>query len=151
MCFWKKTRLIFESFARAISRAQRYFIFLPHRQTHAVRRAKEFGGLEIYKKIKFHKRAAELLSILNKADFLLLRKKKSPCVPKKRSGNFYKFCAVKKPAANGAYAIANPTCTILSNIPRLLRLSASLHFHLCASSLGRLRRMSQNVGGRRPF
>lgn len=85
-----------------------------------------------------------------KADFLLSRKKNSPCA-QKRSGNFYKFCTVKKPAANGAYALANPICTILSNIPRLLRSSASLHLPLCASSLGRLRRRSQNVGGHRPF
>ena len=30
MCFWKKTRLIFESFALDIPRAQRYFILRPH-------------------------------------------------------------------------------------------------------------------------
>lgn len=51
MCFWKKTRLIFESFALDIPRAQRYFLF-PRIDMRKESRAKEFGGLQIYKIIK---------------------------------------------------------------------------------------------------
>lgn len=42
-------------------------------------RAGKSGGLQIYKIIKFHKCAAGLLSTIKKADFLLSRKKNSPC------------------------------------------------------------------------
>lgn len=51
MCFWKKTRLIFESFALDIPHAQRYFLF-PRIDMRKESRAKEFGGLQIYKIIK---------------------------------------------------------------------------------------------------
>ena len=90
MCFWKKTRLIFESFALDIPRAQRYFILLPHRQAHAVRRAEESGGLQIYKIIKFHKCAAGLLSTIKRL-ISFFRVRKIPRARKNARGIFINF------------------------------------------------------------
>lgn len=89
MCFWKKTRLIFESFALDIPCAQRYFLF-PRIDRRKESRAEEFGGLQIYKIIKFHKCVAGLLSTPKRL-ISFCRVRKIPRARKNARGIFINF------------------------------------------------------------
>ena len=89
MCFWKKTRLIFESFALDIPRAQRYFLF-PRIDMRKESRAGKSGELQIYKIIKFHKCAAGLLSTIKRL-ISFCRVRKIPRARKNARGIFINF------------------------------------------------------------